>query len=301
MITPLLALTSITTAIPQETDLTTIDFSEFLQVVSARAAYTGTMDFDGLTPGGASFSNLSLFSLLGKVETPGGLTWLPSISYELSHFDFDARPFGLAPGAPDLEDTLHNISFPNYLIWQQNDRWFHSLVVTPGIQSNFDSFDSRDFFLSFAAGSAYRVNDDLLVGAAVYGSNLTNDPFFILGAGFIWTPGDDWLVSYYGPRFVVRRDLGDNDSIAFEAAWNGGEWSIQSFNLDTRLDYSSYRAGLRYRHRLQGELWFDIAAGFTFGNEITLVSPGGRDLFPTALGTAGSSPYVHVGVSLATW
>lgn len=279
-----------------------VDVTDYIDVFSARAVHTFGMEFEAPGAGDVDFSSASIFALLGRYQPAPDWTWVPAFQYEASQLDFSTAPFGLAPGAPTLDQGLHRINFPNVLLYTpEGSRWLHGAFLSPGIASDFGDVDSRDFSLSFAAGSGYRFSDALTVGLGVFGSDLTNDPFIIPGAVFFWTPDENWLISYYGPRFVARRNLGEDAAIGFEGAWNGGWWSTDTFGADTRLEVDSFRAGIYYRHRIAGEAWLEIAAGYTFANEIKVYSPGGRDLFPASLGELDPAPYVSVGFSLHRW
>jgi hypothetical protein len=173
-----------------------------------------------------------------------------------------------------------------------------------GIRSDLGTVDSRDFFLAAAIGSGYRFSDNFMLGLGVYASDLTNAPLFMPAPVFAWTPTEDWLISFYGPRFIARRELGPNVRLGFEASWNGGSWNVDSptpLQDSVRVDMRSFRTGFFYRQRLIGELWGEIGAGYSFANELKVNSPGGRDLFPTAYGSADSAPYFSLGLSLNRW
>lgn len=279
-----------------------LDISKYIDVLSFRTTHSSGMDFDGVTPGDIDYTQSSLFALLGKAGDSDGLMWVPALNYEYSSIDINAYPFGVGPLAPKFDDGLHQISLPNFLIYSSpNSNWFHGAYIAPAIYSDFDRIDSRDFFLSAAIGSGYQFNDCLTVGFGVYASDITNDPFLVAAPVFFWTPTEDWLVGYYGPRFVARHDLNDNHVIGLEAAWNGGSWSVDAFNTDMRLDMNSIRAGLYYKYRLAGETWLELGAGYTFANEITLNTPGGTNLFPVTLGDLESAPYVSLGITVNRW
>lgn len=286
-------------SLPQEEE--GLKISNYINVASLQMTHTFGMEFDSPGAGDLSFSNLGLFSLLGQYELPGGITWIPSVSYDLSQFNLDGPRTPATTLTPRLEDPLHQIAFPNFFIRQTDSQWLYGLMVSPSIHSSFDEVNSRDFFLSAGVGAAYRFSDSLLLGFGVYGVDLTNDPSIFVGPGFVWEIDENWTSYFYGPRFVTRRAMGDDRFIGVEAAWNGGEWSTNYAGQDAKIDFNSTRAGLIFRQRLSGELWLDLAAGYSFGNELTITSPGGRQIITPGLGDAGGSPYVRVGLSLGTW
>ncbi len=300
---PALAGFLVTTASASEPEAVEgLDVTEFIDVLSTRVTHTAGMDFDGPTRGDVDFTTASVFALLGNVELAPGWNWVPALRYQFSSLDMNALPFGANPAAPRLDQGLHGIALDSFLIHAPDgSRWLHGAYLSAGLNSDFSVLDSRDISLAAAIGSGYRFSDELLVGFGVYGSNLLNDPFIVPAPVFFWEPGEDWLVSYYGPRFIARREIGDNIRFGFEAGWNGGWWGIDAFNAESRLEVDSIRAGLYYRHRIAGDAWVEIGAGYTFANEVKIYSPGGRDLFPGIMGEADPAPYVTVGFSVHRW
>ncbi len=282
---------------PVETDQ--LDIREYINVASLRATHSFGTDFD-TGAASMSFTNIGAFALLGQYETPGGLAWLPALTYDFSLFNLENTPPGLSALAPEIEDPLHRVDFYNFFIGQ-NDGWLYGVMLKPGIHSSFESVDSRDFFFAAAAGVGYRFSDSLLLGLSVYGADLTNDPSLIAGPAFLWEINDHWTTFLYGTRFVIRRDLGEDRHLGLEAAWGGGNWSTRFAGQDAQLDYDSARAGLIFRQRLGGDVWLDLGAGYTFGNELRITSPGGRTYITPGLGDAEGSPYVRVGVTVGSW
>ena len=279
-----------------------MDIAQFIDVLSTRVVYTPGMDFTGLTPGDADYTNASIFALLGLIEFAPDWNWIPAFNYEYSSLDINPAPFGANPAAPRLDNDFHSISFQSFILNTPDDsKWMHGAYLSTGVNSDFSGVSSRDIDLSLAFGSGYQFTDRFILGFGLYGSNLLNDPFIIPAAVFFWMPTDDWLVSYYGPRFIARREFGDSARLGFEAGWNGGWWGAEAFGSKSRVDVDSFRTGLYYRHRIAGEAWLELAAGYTFFNEITINSPGGRNNFPGILGETDPAPYVSVGFNIRRW
>lgn len=289
-------------AVEEVEETGSFDISQFIDVLSVRAVHTPGMEFNELTRGDADFTTASMFALLGLNEFAPDWFWVPAFQYEYSSLDINAAPFGANPAAPALDNDLHSLSFQSFIVNTPDDsKWIHGAYLSAGVNSDFAGVSSRDIDLTLAFGSGYQFTDRFMVGVGFFGSNLLNDPFIIPGAVFFWMPTDDWLISYYGPRFVARREFGDNIRFGLEGGWNGGWWGVDAFGSKSRLDVDSFRTGLFYRHRIAGEAWFEVGAGYTFFNEITINSPGGRDLFPGVLGETDPAPYVSVGFSLRRW
>ncbi|MGE9271537.1 MAG: DUF6268 family outer membrane beta-barrel protein, partial [Verrucomicrobiales bacterium] len=201
-----------------------------------------------------------------------------------------------------LPISLHELTLPNFLLYQpEGSRWFHGFYNNLGLRSDFESIDSRDFFLSAAIGSGYQFNETFILGFGVYASDITNEPWLVPAPVFVWMPTPEWLVTYYGPKFIARKEFGDNTRFGFEASWNGGSWNIDTVGGSLNLDVSSLRTGLFWKQRIHKELWAEIGAGLTLANELTVTSPGGRDLFPNTYGTMDAAPYVSLGISVNRW
>lgn len=294
------SLAGIDPVVPEAVD--SLDIAEFIDVFSTRAVHTSGMEFNELTRGEADFTTAGLFALLGQNKFASDWQWIPAFDYEYARLDVDAYPFGGNPAAPELDRDLHQFTLHNFILnTPSGSRWLHGAYLATGVNSDLSRVGWRDVNLAAAFGSGYRFTDEFTLGLGLYGSNLLNDPFVVPAPVFFWMPTEDWLIAYYGPRFVARRELGENIRVGFEAAWNGGWWGVDSFRTDSRLEVDSARAGLYYRHRIAGDAWIELAAGYTFANEIKIFSPGGRDLYPTALGEADPAPYVSLGFSLHRW
>lgn len=281
-------------------DLRPVDIVSFIDATSLNATLTPGIGLEGLAGGELDYFQSSLTTFFSPpVEFTENLVWVPMFRYEFTELDPSGTALGPLTGI--FDHSLHQLSIANAIVYDTHSRWYHGLYLEPGLFSDFEQVDSRDFFLSAALASAYRVNDCLLVGVGVYGSDLTNDPWFIGGPGFVWTPDENWLITYYGPRFIARRELGDNLRLGVEAGWNGGKWNIEHRREAYKLEVDSFRVGALAKQRIYGELWAEFAVGYTFTNEVTLSTPGGTEVRPDLLGEADSAPYFSLTLSVNRW
>lgn len=286
---------------PQLPEPYEFDISRFIDVLNFRAVYSSGIELEN-SPAEFDFTELSFTAFLTKPIRLGG-DWaaIAYLDFEASQFEFDGNPL-IGPVVDDIESDLYRVGVPLVFYHASaGSPWTYGAWVNPAIASDFDHVDSDDFFLDIAIAGAYQVNDNLVVGAGIFASDILHDPFVIPGIGFVWTPHEDWLVSFYGPRFVARRDLNDRNQVGFEIATNGGLWNIDSGNASGRLNFRSWRSGFYYRYNVAGDIWLHAAAGITFANELQVQTRDGVDLFPNQLGDADPSPYVSLGVSLARW
>ncbi|MFC7338973.1 DUF6268 family outer membrane beta-barrel protein [Haloferula chungangensis] len=277
-----------------------IDVAQFIDALTARVTYSSGMDLEN-APAEFDYTELSLMAFLSQPKPLGG-DWhaIAYLDLKVSEFDFEGNPL-IGTFGDDLESNLYHVGVP-FVFYHTNDssRWTYGAWINPAISSDFQSVDDDDFYLGAAIAGGYQVNDCFVIGGGVYVSDMFHDASVYPGLGFVWTPTEDWLVTYYGPRFVARRDINHRNQLGLEVAYNGGTWNVDANTLSSQIDYSSWRTGLYYRYNVTGEVWLEAAAGFTFANEFNLESRGGNEIFPT-LGDAESGVYGFLGVSVARW
>jgi len=259
------------------------------------------MDLDN-SPAEFDFTELSLTAFLTKPISLGGdWTAIAYLDLRVSEFDINGNAL-IGTFVDDIQTDLFRVGIPFAIVHSKaGSRWAYGAWVNPAISSDFDHIDSADIFVDGAVAATYQWNENLVVGAGVYVSDMFRDIWAIPGAGFFWTPTEDWFISYYGPRFVARHDINDHNQIGFEVSTGGGTWNIDANNNSLKLNLRSWRTGLYYRHNLVGDIWLEAAAGYTFGNKLELQTRGGLGLFENRLGKAQSAPYASVGVSVARW
>lgn len=280
---------------------TEFDISQFIDVLTVRAKYSSGMDLDN-SPAEFDFTELDLLAFVTQpIKLGGDWSGIAYLDFRASRFEFDGDPL-IGPVVNDLESDLYRVGLPIVLYHNApGSRWTYGAWISPALSSDFDHINSDDFFLDAAVAVAYQVNERLVVGGGIYASDTLEDSYVIPGVGFAWTPNDDWLVSFYGPRFVARRDINQSNQLGFEVSTNGGTWNVDSNNNSLKLNLRSWRTGLFYRYNITGELWLQAAVGYTFANKLDLQTRDGVDLFPNQLGEAGGSPYAFIGLSVARW
>ncbi|MEM1083633.1 MAG: DUF6268 family outer membrane beta-barrel protein [Verrucomicrobiota bacterium] len=275
--------------------------ADFIDATTLSGRQVGGMDLDN-SPADFDFTEYRFTSFFTKpINLWGDWQLMPWLDLRASQFDFGGNPL-IGSLRDDIETDLFHIGLPMALYhFSEGSRWAYGAFVNPTLSSDFDHVNSDDFFLDAALAFAYQWNDCLWVGAGIYVGDMLDDPFFIGGAGFIWVPDDNWLVSFYGPRFVARRDLGERHQLGFEVSTNGGDWNVDAGNISSKVEFNSWRGGLFYRYNLTGELWLKLGGGMTFGNELNFSTREGTGLFQNRLGEADAAPYAFVSLSMARW
>ena len=202
----------------------------------------------------------------------------------------------------DLESDLYNISLPLAVIKNSaTSKWTYGFWVNPTIASDFSHLDGDDFFLDLGAGVGYRYSDDLLIGLGVYASDVTKDAGIIGGPGFIWTPCDQWLISFYGPRFLARYHLSERSQIGFEIASRGGKWNLDADDQSRKAYLQNWQSGLYLRQNVYKKLWVQIGAGYSFAQKLELTDREGDRFLDNNDGDADGSPYVYLSFDVAKW
>lgn len=288
-------------ALAFQTTAQAIDIARYLNAATFEASHSYGMELDR-SAAEFEFSELSLFAFLSKpVDLGGDWSAISYLDFRASRINIDGNPL-IGGLADDIETDLFRVGVP-FMVYHSSDtsRWTYGAWISPAISSDFDHVNSEDFFLDGAIAAAYQVNDCLLVGAGVYVSDALDDIGAIPGVGFVWTPTEDWLISYYGPRFIARYELNDRNQIGLEVASNGGVWNIDGNDRSLKLNLNSWRSGLYYRYNLAGELWIEAGGGMTFANDLELQTRDGLGLFENQLGKAESAPYAYIGLSMARW
>lgn len=300
-VTSSLAEFSVWTSEIRDTNRTSFDVSRFIDTFTLRASQTYGVEIDN-SDAEFDFSEISLTTFVTKPISLGGdWSFISYLDFSASRFDFDDNPL-VENFSSDLESDLFRVGLPFAVYHASSDsRWTYGAWVSPAISSDFDDIGSDDFFLDAALMTAYQMTECFVLGAGIYASDILDDPFVIPGIGFVWTPTDDWLVSYYGPRFVARYDINQANQIGWEVATNGGNWNIDANDESLKVNFRSWRTGLYYRYNLTGEVWLQAAAGMTFANKYELQDRGGDELFSNELGEAEAAPYAFLGLSVARW
>ena len=278
-----------------------VDISEYIDALTLKATYSSGMDLDN-SPTEFDFTDLSLTAFLTKpIDLGGDWSFITYVDLSASSFDFERSPL-IGSFTDDLDSDLYSVGLP-FVIYNsvEGSRWSYGVWINPSISSDFQHIDGDDFFVGGAIAAGYQVNECFTIGGGVYFSDIFHDIGVIPGIGFVWAPTEDWVITYYGPRFVARYDLNDRNQIGLEVSYNGGDWNIDADNNSLQIDYSSWRTGLYYRYNVTGQVWLEAAAGFTFANEFNLQTRGGTELFQNRLGDAESGVYGSLGVSVARW
>jgi len=297
--TALPAIEPTTTLEPGAGETPSFDLLSYIDATTAQAVYSPGMDFDNGN-GELDQLRLGLRSFLSQpVRFGGDWYFVPYFRYNYQDLDVGTRPAPLDDYGSDLHQFALDLAVVRF---DADSPWIYGAFVEPALFSDLSAVGSDDFFLAGAVALGYRFNDCFTLGVGLYGNDLTRDPFIIGGPGFVWTPTPDWLITYYGPRFLARREFGDATRLGFELSTNGGQWNTETGPISTKLELRSWRAGLYWRQRLgEGPVWLTLSAGYTFANEIELSTPGGTELFQNNTGELDGAPYVALGISVNRW
>lgn len=275
-----------------------IDITEYVDPTYLSLHSSFGMEFDR-SPAKVDFTELRAFSFYHKpIHLGGDWDLISYIDFRTASTNLKGNPL-IGILSDDIQTDLTRLSVP-VAAYHSSDssRWMYGAWSSLALATDFQHITSDDIFLDFAVGAAYKVNDCLIIGAGAYVSDTLNDPSFIGGVGFFWVPNEDWMISFYGPRFVARWQFAERTQLVYEVATNGGMWNIDANSLSLKYNLQSWRTGLILRHLVWDKLWLEAGAGVTFANKLELQTPGGTSLYNNRIGDLGSSPYAYIGCSI---
>lgn len=284
-----------TAAQPLASDTAQFVLPQF-DVARAAFSYTGGMDLDGKS-GELNLTRFQISSLLSKPLSPvEGLTIIPMFEYEATQLDFHNTPGSFPIG----DEDLHSLAVSAFAISShQGSPWVYGAWARAQMATDFQAVNSDDFTFDLAAGVAYRFSPNFLFGVGAAVINLNGDESFYPGIGFDWIINDKVRIGLYGPTFEASYTPTNDWEFSFRAETAGGVWNIRDGNSKSRsIDLTSYRAGLYANRRLTGNLWLNVGAGATFGNEIQLTTPDGDNIRKQDL---NSGCFGEIALRLRTW
>ncbi|MEP4077109.1 DUF6268 family outer membrane beta-barrel protein [Haloferula sp.] len=294
-------ITAGTAALALSCSAPALDIAQYIDVLTIRAKQSYGMELDN-SPAEFDFTEISLLAFItDPIELGNDWSAIAYLDFRASNMSFDGNPL-IGTFADDLETDLFRVGLP-FIVYhaEESSPWTYGAWVSPAISSDFDHIDSDDIFVDAAIAVAYQFNDCLAIGAGIYAADIGRDAEFFPGVGFAWTPTDDWLVTFYGPRFIARREFNERHRLGVEVSTNGGTWNIDADNNSLKLNLRSWRAGLYYRYNFTGNLWLEASAGFTFANKLDLDTRGGTELFQNSLGEADSAPFAALAFTVNRW
>lgn len=264
----------------------------------ARAAYSyaGGMDLDGAS-GELNISRFELSTLLSKPFSPvEGLSIIPKFEYEFTRLNFNDTSRYYPVG----DEDLHALAVSAFAISShQGSPWIYGAWARAQMATDFQDVDSDDFTFDLAGGVGYRFSPAFLFGVGAAVTNLNGDTEFYPGIGFDWAVNEQVRIGLYGPTFEASYTPSNDWQFTLRGETAGGIWNIRDDRSKSRsIDLTSYRAGLYANRRLTGNLWFNVGAGITFGNEIKFTYPNGDSIDQQDL---ESGYYGEIGLRLRTW
>ncbi len=244
-------------------------------------------DYDNL-PGKVSANEFSVFAPILPLSN-GRLRFLAYLSYTATEFD---------TSVPNLlpTDTLHSLSMPIALLYDQSDKWMFGAMIMPGISGDMENTNDAFSFSAFA-GFGYKAAPNLRWLGGVFYTDGFGDDLIVPGVGVMWNPSPDWSVTVLPPFAEVSWRFQENYLLSLFARYSSTTWNVENDAAGPNRDVNmtSTRVGLRLERRLSELLWAQVSAGYVLGREMQIESPGNTTLQKDDIDPA---PFVQIGLNL---
>jgi len=208
------------------------------------------------------------------------------------YFDFSGLDVG--------DIRVYDLSVPFTGTLKIGEKWAVIGMATPGIHSDMNNIDGRDFKTSFllladyAAGGGWNV-----VAGAAYSRIFGEDRLFP-AAGFAWAPNENWTLRLVFPRPALLYSPGKRIRFSAGMEPSGGKWNIadprngRDNGDEYDFDFKGWRAGLGAEYDASRLFTISLEAFGVFRREYTITDGGGAILDSGVDDTFG----LRLGISL---
>ncbi len=186
------------------------------------------------------------------------------LGFEWQRFSFDV------PGHIPVPDTLQQVSVVIGLDYQLGDQWLVRTELEPGMYSDFDDSNFRDFDAPLILGATYLVNADLQWSFGMLVDLRSH--FIVLPApGVRWKFADEWTLNLMLPNPRLEYDVNDRFQVYLGANVELATFVVgDHFGTDhgkpkldhATLDYVAVRVGPGCSWKVLPNLTMEAGAGF---------------------------------------
>jgi hypothetical protein len=184
-------------------------------------------------------------------------------------FEWQRFSFGVPDHAP-VPDTLQQASAIIGCDYQLGDQWIIRAEIEPGMYSDFEDSNFRDFNAPLVLGAAYLVNADLqwFFGLRV---DLRSHFPVLPAPGVRWKFADEWTLNLAFPNPRLEYDVNDRFQVYLGASVESGTFVVgDNFGTDrgvpkldhATLDYFAIRVGPGCSWRVLYNLTLEASGGY---------------------------------------
>ncbi len=177
--------------------------------------------------------------------------------------------FGVPNHAP-VPDVLQQASAVIGCDYQLGDQWLLRAEIEPGMYSDFENSDFRDFNAPFVLGAAYLADADLqwFFGLRV---DLRSHFPVLPAPGVRWKFADEWTLNLVFPNPRLEYDVNDRFQLYLGASVESGTFVVgDRFGSDhgvprldhATLDYLAIRAGPGCSWKVMPSLTLEASCGY---------------------------------------
>ena len=190
-------------------------------------------------------------------------------------------------GAMPSEPGLNSIWIDTIFRYApEGSKWSGALVLSPGASTDFDHFDPRLLRLPVQLSARYAPSKELAFEFGVaYTPDFVRTPVLPL-IGFDWTPDDAWEIKARFTSLTVVRKVASRTTVGAFVSYDEASWMIREKADYSQLSYATGTAGVEITQGFDltdsNPATLSVAAGGTFGGDLSLYNPNGDDLRQSA-------------------
>lgn len=219
-------------------------------------------------PGSGDQLGTTIFNLSGKIVSPRLKLVTLTPSYQMYLLK--------GPEQTDVPSTLHyaSVSLTGYIPF--SDRWIGQVSVAPGVASDFQTGNSKQFRITGVGMMIFKQSEQLQWTFGV--AYLDREDISLLPlAGISWSPDERTSFEFVFPRPRIKRQLsksGEYEKWGYLGAeFGGGSWAINRANgVDDMVVLREYRllGGVEYKLP-ENRNWF-WETGLVMGRSVEYAS-----------------------------
>jgi opacity protein-like surface antigen len=236
-------------------------------------AVSEELDVQYVYTGGASTRGAGLHA--GSVSEHSAdvkYVFSPQVTKDLLlRFGFEWQRFSFnVPRHVPVPDTLQQVSAVIGLDYQLGDQWLVRAELEPGMYSDFEDSNFRDFNAPLVLGAAYLANADLQWFFGLRVDLRSHNPV-LPAPGVRWKFADEWTLNLVFPNPRLEYDVNDRFQVYLGASVESGTFVVgDRFGSDhgvpkldhATLDYMAIRVGPGCLWKVRPNLTMEAGAGF---------------------------------------